>query len=79
MTETERLYRNKKTFNYAKKKNCQFYIENNDDDDKEQNFESFKSEKEENQKFLQKENQIVFHRNDSASYSAYYLQTTNIK
>ena len=33
MTETEKLYRNKKTFDYAKKKNDQFYIENNDDDD----------------------------------------------
>ena len=48
MTETERMYRNKKTFDYAKKKNKQFYVENNDDDDEKQNFKNFESEKEEN-------------------------------
>ena len=87
MTKTERLYRNKKTFNYAKMKNDQFYIENNDDDD--EIFESFESENEifdqknENQEFFQKENQeksqIVLHQNNSISYSAYYSQTTDIK
>ena len=35
MTETERMYRNEKIFDYAKKMNDQFYIEKNDDDDEE--------------------------------------------
>lgn len=79
MTEAERLYRNEKTFNYAKK-NDQFYIKNNNDDDKEQNFESFESFENENEKFNQKEenqdkSQIVLHQmnqNSSNLYSAYY-------
>ena len=45
MSETEKLYRNKKTIVYAIKKNDHFYIENNDDENqnfesKDQNFES---------------------------------------
>ena len=33
MFKIERLYRNEETFDYAKKKNDQYYIENNDHDD----------------------------------------------
>ena len=56
MTETEKMYRNEETFDYAKMKNNQFYIENNDDDD--EIFESFESE---NEIFDQKvENQSSF-------------------
>ena len=51
MIEIEKLYRNKKPFEYAKKKNDQFYIENNDDDDEEQNFES-------KYQYFESENQI---------------------
>ena len=83
MTETERLYRYEKTFDRAKKKNDQFYIENNDDNDEKKSFESFESEneifdqKDENQEFFQEENQIVFYQkeqNSSVSYSTYYSQ-----
>ena len=34
MSETERLYRYKKTFDYAKKQNDQYYVEIKNDDDK---------------------------------------------
>ena len=61
MSETERLYRNEMTIVYAKKKNDQYYIENNDNDDEDQNFESqnFESQnfESENQNF-ESENEI---------------------
>ena len=71
MSKTGRLYRNEKTFAYAKKKNGHFYIEDNDD--------KYQDSESENEIFDQKEeNQIVLH--SFVSYSAYYSQTSsNVK
>ena len=95
MSKTERLYRNKATFNYVKTKNNRYYIENNDNDNEEQNFESkhqsvesFESkneifdEEEENQEFFQEENQIVLHQSQQESvilYFTYFSQKIDIK
>ena len=77
MSETERLYRNEKTIAYAKKKNGQYYIENNDDEDQDSESKDQDSESEnqnsesENEIFDQKdlnqaENQLIVHQQDNA-------------